>query len=130
VCARAHCPRSAGGLDQELSSAAPWSTHAAGRAIDVVVGGQPNLPTPESVALGDMIATAFLAERGGVAHYLARVTGIQEIIWNDRCWHPEDADVTSAADMKACSIRGHDNHVHLTLSEDGADGLTSWYERR
>jgi hypothetical protein len=107
-----------------------WSTHASGRAIDVVVGGEPNVPTPEGIALGDEIATAFLAERDGVAHYLARVTGVQEIIWNDRCWRPDSVDVVRAEDMVPCSIPGHDNHVHLTLSSTGADAETSWYEGR
>ncbi|HET9200504.1 MAG TPA: hypothetical protein VFO84_05960 [Dehalococcoidia bacterium] len=104
-----------------------WSTHAAGRAIDVVVGGEPDQPSAEGLLLGDAIVTAFLASRDGEPHYLARVTGVQEIIWNDRCWHPEDEDVAEAAAVPACPIPGHDNHVHLTLSEDGADGLTSWY---
>lgn len=104
-----------------------WSTHASGRAIDIEVGGEPDAPIASGVRLGDEIVTAFLAERHGVPHYLARVTGVQEIIWNDRCWHPADASVTTAVGMLPCPIPGHDNHVHLTLSNDGADGLTSWY---
>lgn len=106
-----------------------WSTHAAGRAIDVVVGGEADAPTPEGVALGDEIVDAFLAPRDGVDHHLARVTGVQEIIWNGHCWHPDDPGVTSAAAMEPCAIRGHANHVHLTLSDAGADGRTSWHAR-
>jgi hypothetical protein len=119
---RADCD---GEVEPERSTC--WSTHASGRAIDVVVGGEPDLPTPEGMALGDQIASAFLAEGHGVAHYFARITGVQEIIWNDRCWHPDDADVSAAADMDGCAIGGHDNHLHLTLSNQGADGETSWY---
>jgi hypothetical protein len=114
-------------FDPEFSDC--WSTHAAGRAIDIVVGGEPDLPTVDGVVLGDEIVTAFLAEKDGQPHYLARESGVQEIIWNDRCWHPADRDVLDAVSMKACSIPGHDNHVHLTLSDDGADGLTTWYRR-
>jgi hypothetical protein len=107
-----------------------WSTHAAGRAIDVIVGGELNEPTPEGVALGDEIVTWLLAERNGYANYWARKMGIQQTLWNDRCWSGQRADdrgVTSADAMRWCGIANHDNHVHLTLSNPGADGLTSWY---
>jgi hypothetical protein len=107
-----------------------WSTHAAGRAIDVIVGGQLNSPTPEGVALGDEIVTWLLAARNGHGNYWARKMGIQQILWNDRCWsgqRQDDRYVMSAAEMRVCGIANHDNHVHLTLSNPGADGLTSWY---
>jgi hypothetical protein len=103
-----------------------WSTHASGRAIDIVVS-TPGTSTPEGVALGDVIVTAFLASVDGVAHRMARVTGVQEIIWHGRCWHPDSRDVVDASHMAPCSISGHDDHVHLTLSDAGADGQTSWY---
>jgi hypothetical protein len=103
--------------------------HATGRAIDVVVGGEQDVPTAEGIALGDAIVDAFLAERDGTKHYLARVTGVQEIIWNDRCWYPRMQEVLRAVDMEKCGIPGHDNHVHFTVSEAGADGLTSWYQK-
>jgi hypothetical protein len=106
-----------------------WSMHAAGRAIDVVVGGEPDVPTPAGRALGDEIVTDFLRTRNEVGHALARSTGVQEIIWNGHCWYPRDGDVTSAARMAPCPIRGHSDHVHLTLSEAGADAGTSWYAR-
>jgi hypothetical protein len=107
-----------------------WSTHAAGRAIDVVVGGGLNSPTPEGVALGDEIVTWLLAARNGHGNYWARKMGIQQILWNDRCWdgkRDDDRWVLSADAMRWCGIANHDNHVHLTLSNPGADGLTSWY---
>lgn len=113
----------------EPDSSTCWSTHASGRAIDVVVGGDLNTPTADGVALGDRIVTAFLAEQEGVAHSLARITGVQQILWNDRCWTPSDRDVLAATEMERCGIPNHDNHVHLTLSNAGADGLTSWYRR-
>jgi hypothetical protein len=107
-----------------------WSTHAAGRAIDVIVGGELNSPTPEGVALGDEIVTWLLASRHGYDNYWARKMGIQQILWNDRCWsgqRSDDQSVTSAGAMRWCGIANHDNHVHLTLSNAGADGLTSWF---
>jgi hypothetical protein len=107
-----------------------WSTHATGRAIDVMVGGGMNEPTPEGVALGDEIVSWILATRHGHDHYYARTMGIQQILWNQRCWsaqREDDRHVRSAAEMRVCGIGNHDNHPHLTLSYAGADGLTSWY---
>ncbi len=116
--------------DWEPDYSTCWSTHAAGRAIDVVVGGGLNSPTPEGVALGDEIVTWLLAARNGHGNYWARKMGIQQILWNDRCWdgkRDDDRWVLSADAMRWCGIANHDNHVHLTLSNPGADGLTSWY---
>ena len=108
-----------------------WSTHAAGRAIDLMVGGGLNAPTPAGIALGDEIVTWLLAPRHGQDHWFARTMGIQQILWNGRCWNANDLDdrrVTSAAEMdRSCRIRNHDNHPHLTLTNAGADGLTSWF---
>jgi hypothetical protein len=107
-----------------------WSTHAAGRAVDVVVGGGLNEPTPEGVALGDEVVTWLLAPRNGYDNYYVRKMGIQQILWNDRCWDAHrsgDRGIGSAGAMRHCGIANHDNHVHLTLSYAGADGLTSWY---
>lgn len=113
----------------EPASSTCWSTHASGRAIDIVIGGDLNAPTPDGVALGDRIVTSFLESDDGVAHHLARVTGVEQILWNDRCWITDDRDVLTAADMRVCGIPNHDNHVHLTLSNAGADGMTSWFRR-
>ena len=114
----------------EPSTSTCWSTHASGRAIDVVVGGELNEPTTAGLALGDRIVTSFLEARHGVAHHLARITGVEQILWNDRCWTPTDREVLAAADMRRCGVANHDNHIHLTLSNAGADGVTSWYTRR
>jgi hypothetical protein len=107
-----------------------WSTHAAGRAIDVMVGGQLNRSTSEGIVLGNQIADWLLATRRGEPQWYLRKMGIQQILWNDRCWDSQrtsDRLVTSAAGMRRCGIANHDNHVHLTLSNAGADGLTSWF---
>jgi hypothetical protein len=131
ACREISDPRSPGcGGRWEPDHSTCWSTHAAGRAIDVIVGGGLNSPTPEGVALGDEIVTWLLAERNGSTNYWARKMGVQQILWNDRCWsgqRDDDRQVTSAAALRWCGIANHDNHVHLTLSNRGADGLTSGY---
>jgi hypothetical protein len=129
------CREIAGGGNGCYGRVAPasstcWSTHAAGRAIDVMVGGGLNRPTSDGIVLGNRIADWLLATRRGEAHWYVRKMGIQQILWNDRCWDAQrksDRNVTSAAGMRRCGISNHDNHVHLTLSDKGADGLTSWF---
>lgn len=108
-----------------------WSTHAAGRALDVMVGGELNSPTAQGIALGDRIVNWLIARRGGYNGYYARTMGVMQILWHDRCWDPanfsSDRHVTRVADMRRCGIANHDNHPHLTLTNDGADGATSWF---
>jgi hypothetical protein len=123
-----------GGADCNGQVAPPsstcWSTHAAGRAIDIMVGGDLNRSTPGGVVMGNRIADWLLATRRGHAHWYVRKMGIQQILWNDRCWdaqRPSDRTVTRASGMRRCGISNHDNHVHITLSDRGADGLTSWF---
>ncbi|WP_447645122.1 hypothetical protein [Nocardioides zeae] len=81
----------------------------------------------------------FLAEAtatvGGDTDARARRQGIMYIIWNDRIWSAWNgfevrpylhASCTSVA---TCSpTLRHVDHVHISLSWDGAKGLTSWYD--
>ncbi len=108
-----------------------WSTHASGRALDVMVGGGFNSPTPEGVALGDAVVDYLLESIDGEPAHRARNMGIMQILWNDRCWDPgrfnSDRSRTSASEMRECGVLNHDNHPHLTLTNAGADGATTWY---
>lgn len=131
VCREIHNPRSscAGRLRPTHSSC--WSTHAAGRAIDVGVGGGGDQDgTPVGKELGDRLANLLLARVDGIDNYRARIMGVQQLLWDGRCWSTRDhagAGITDINDLDDDCVNLHDNHVHITLSEAGADGLTSFH---
>jgi hypothetical protein len=109
--------------DGEVSppSSTCWSTHAAGRALDLMVGS--------NTALGNEIVNWLLATRNGYPHYYARVMGVQQVLWNNDCWDAQvtgDRSVTSVSAMRSCSS-GHLDHPHVTLSDAGSFGQTSWF---
>jgi hypothetical protein len=98
-----------------------WSTHAAGRALDLMVG--------TNTALGNEIVNWLLASRAGYAHYYARVMGVQQILWNDHCWDSQvsgDRSVVTVSAMRSCDVEHYD-HPHVTLSNAGSLGQTSWF---
>jgi hypothetical protein len=105
-----------------------WSNHAQGWAIDLMVGG--NAPAPEPLARGNALVNWLLqADAAGNRYARARRLGIQQIIWNDRCWSSQstaDRNVTTASAMGNCN-GDHFNHVHLDLTIAGANGQTSAY---
>ncbi len=108
-----------------------WSTHAAGRAIDVMVGGAGDQDGyPVGGELGDRIVNHLLERVHGIDNYRARVMGIQQLLWNGTCWNSSrhgDAGITDVSQLDDDCVDHHDNHVHITLSEAGADGLTSFH---
>ncbi|HEY1132937.1 MAG TPA: hypothetical protein VGE77_00035, partial [Nocardioides sp.] len=64
----------------------------------------------------------------------ARMQGIMYIIWNDRIWaawndfEPRPYLHASCTSVAKCSpTLRHVDHVHISLSWDGANGATSWY---
>jgi FG-GAP-like repeat len=105
-----------------------WSNHAQGRAIDLMVGG--NAPDPTPLGRGNALVNwLFQADASGNHHARARRLGVQQIIWNNRCWSTSrsaDRGITTASAMRVCN-EGHYNHVHLDLTVAGANGLTSAY---
>lgn len=113
-----------------------WSTHAAGRAIDVSTcsGNGCTLNQPEPIlnqALGDEIANWLLAKEHGEPAHNARLMGVMQILWHDRCWtasRPADQSVTSVSEMRYGCIDRHDNHLHLTLTSAAADGQSKWFD--
>jgi hypothetical protein len=64
----------------------------------------------------------------------ARMQGIMYVIWNDRIWaawngfEPRPYLHASCSSVEKCSpTLRHVDHVHISLSWDGANGLTGWY---
>ncbi len=106
-----------------------WSNHAAGRAFDVMVGGDARYDS-NVLGRGTSLVNWLLAPDGtGRQQVRARRLGIQQILFNDHCWSSDttgDRTVTSYAQMRTCSV-GHENHVHVDFTIVGAKGLTSAY---
>lgn len=130
-CREIHNPRTSCPGRAKPARSSCWSTHAAGRAVDVMVGGAGNqVGPPVGKALGDEIVNFLLARVDGVDNYRVRAMGIQQLLWNGRCWNVSahaGEGITRVGQLPGDCVDLHDNHVHITLSEAGADGLTSFY---
>jgi hypothetical protein len=102
-----------------------WSNHAQGRAIDIMVG---RAGGGYNQARGNAIVEFLLAtDASGNISANARRLGVQQILWNDRCWNSDgDRSVVNVIGMRQCGI-GHFDHVHIDFTIDGAEGLTSWW---
>jgi hypothetical protein len=104
-----------------------WSNHARGRAIDIMVGRQ---GSGYNRARGLSIVNWLLArDAKGNVNSNARKLGIQQILFDDRCWNSDgDRGIASWTQMRACGI-GHHDHVHLDLTLNGANGNVSYWGR-
>ncbi len=103
-----------------------WSAHATGRAVDLFVG---------DIASGDRLVDYLLADHDGSGHVVARRLGVLQIIWDGACWEAREEQsrlsVRSADDMRSqypCPAgAAHRDHVHVTLSFEGASAATTGY---
>jgi hypothetical protein len=110
------------------------SEHKEGRALDWMV----NAKVASQKARADAFLTWLLAtdQYGNVAA-MARRLGIMYIGWNDRFWRGYDVE-RGWTELKGCltdpakKAAGYDtychrNHVHISLTWEGAMGLTSFW---
>ena len=110
------------------------SEHKDGRALDWGV----DATRPAQRASAEALLTRiFATDRAGNPHALARRMGIMYVIWNDHIYASyrefEKRDYLSSGcpSRKKCSkTLRHRDHVHISLSRDGAAALTSFYTRR
>jgi peptidoglycan hydrolase-like protein with peptidoglycan-binding domain len=115
------------------SDALPTSEHYDGRAVDWFT----NVRTATGKARGNALVSWLTAKdaRGNVAAN-ARRLGVMYIIWNNRIWgaynpaagwkpYSSCATHPAAASDTTC----HRNHVHLSLSWEGAMRRTSWWTK-
>ena len=131
---RATYPGSSTGFSRACGSDGLSTTeHYDGRAVDWMT----NVRTAEGKARGDAVVNWLTATdaKGNVAAN-ARRLGVMYIIWNNRIWgayntaagwrpYSSCATSTAASSDTAC----HRNHVHLSLSWEGAMGRTSWWTK-
>lgn len=90
------------------------SEHYDGRAVD----WQLNAYDPMDRRIGDAAVT-WLTDNDGE---MARRLGIQSIIWNNRAWHSSDGIWKGYVGQSP-----HTDHVHISLTWDGAFMRTSWW---
>ncbi len=115
------------------SDALPTSEHYDGRAVDWFT----DVRTAAGKARGNALVNWLTAKdaKGNVAAN-ARRLGVMYIIWNNRIWGAYDpaagwkpysscATHPAAASDTTC----HRNHVHLSLSWEGAMRRTSWWTK-
>lgn len=111
----------------------PTSEHYDGRAVDWMT----SVRDPQGKANAQaLIAWLFAADDAGNQYANARRLGVMYIIWNNRIWgsyraadgwraYSNCATATSVADDTRC----HRDHVHLSLSWEGAMARTSFWTR-
>ena len=105
------------------------SEHKEGRAFDWAV----NVSSARDRAfVADFFAKIFATDAEGNSDALARRMGIMYLIWNDHIYSSYYG--FRARDYKGCKVLSscsdtlrHRNHVHISLSRAGGNGLTSWY---
>lgn len=112
----------------------PTSEHQTGRAFDWSLDATKRHDRRTARAL---LQRLFAADGRGHEDALARRMGIMYLIWDDRMYpawtgfEPEPYLSSSCTTRRKCSATlRHRDHVHVSLSRDGARGLTSWFERR
>ena len=97
------------------------SEHKEGRAYDWGV----NAFDPAQKAMADDLLAWLLATDGyGNVNAMARRLGIMYAIWNGRVWKSYG---TNRGWQTYTGSNPHTNHVHFSLSWDGAYKRTSWY---
>ena len=107
------------------------SEHKDGRAFDWMLDAK----DPDDRALADaFLVEAFADDELGDTDAMARRMGIMYVIWNDRMYaawdgfEPKKYLSSGCRTRSTCSVTlRHRDHLHVSLSEAGAKGLTSWY---
>ena len=113
--------------------ASSTSEHFDGRAVDWMRSVR--VPAQQEM-VETLLAWLLAPDANGTPHAMARRLGIMYIIWNNQMIRMYDPDRgwTNYRDCLAASNAGesldtscHRNHMHFSLSWDGAAGFTSWW---
>jgi hypothetical protein len=122
------------GLSRTCTSATtPSSEHFDGRAVDSFFNVRDTTERAEASAL---LTWLLKSDAAGNRYANARRLGVMYIIWNDKMWssyragegwrpYSNCADTPSSAYDTAC----HRNHIHFSLSWEGAHGRTSFWTK-
>ena len=107
------------------------SEHKESRAFDWLLDATDPADQALAAALLDEL---FAPDDTGVPHALARRMGIMYVIWDDQMYAAYDGFVAKRYLSSGCRTRRacspalrHRDHMHLSLTRQGAKGRTSWY---
>ena len=107
------------------------SEHKESRAFDWLL----DATNPADQAVAAALLDELLApDDTGATHALARRMGIMYIIWDDRMYASYDGFAEKRYLSSGCRSRRtcsatlrHRDHMHISLTRQGARGRTSWY---
>ena len=132
---RATYPNSSYGIDRTCGTdPLPTSEHYDGRAIDWFVNVHDATQKAQATAV---IKWMFAKDTAGRPYANARRLGVMYLIWNNKIWgsyraaegwrpYSNCATATSAANDTRC----HRDHVHISLSWEGAMAQTSFWTKQ
>ena len=107
------------------------SEHKDGRAFDWMLDAK---DADDRDVAEAFLVEAFADDELGDTDALARRMGIMYVIWNDRMYaawdgfEPKKYLSSGCRTRRTCSVTlRHRDHMHVSLSRAGAQGLTSWY---
>ena len=100
-------------------SGSSTSEHKESRAFDWLLDARSDTDQALAAALLDEL---FAPDDTGQPHALARRMGIMYVIWDDTMY------ASSCRKRRTCSpTLRHRDHMHISLTRQGAKGTTSWY---
>ena len=112
-------------------SGSSTSEHKESRAFDWLLDARSDTDQALAAALLDEL---FAPDDTGQPHALARRMGIMYIIWDDTMYASYDGFVAKRYLSSGCRTRRtcsptlrHRDHMHISLTRQGAKGTTSWY---
>ena len=107
------------------------SEHKESRAFDWLLDARSDTDQALAAALLDEL---FAPDDTGQPHALARRMGIMYIIWDDTMYASYDGFLAKRYLSSSCRKRRtcsptlrHRDHMHISLTRQGAKGRTSWY---
>jgi hypothetical protein len=110
----------------------PPSEHYDGRAVDWMNSVRDSTQKAQAATV---LKWLFAADARGNAFANARRLGIMYIIWNDQIWGSYDTRWTPYNNCAATPARSYDttchrDHIHFSLSWEGAMGRTSFWTKK
>src|SRR5215218_367955 len=126
-------PGTSYGIDRTCGTS-PSSEHNEGRAIDWMVSVRKPTQRAQAVAVLNWL---LMKDSAGNPYSNARRLGVMYIIWNNKMWRAYNPSA-GWSEYQNCSKRTstslyttcHRNHIHISLSWEGAMARTSFWTRR